>query len=131
MREALDNIKPQVRNLRAYSLRFEPARIKLNQNENPWDMPAAIKHETLKRLEERAWSRYPEFVPATLIERLSVFSGWRSEGILVGNGSNELIQAVLMVTVAAGKRVLICEPTFTLYRQVATVLGGEIIRAPL
>jgi histidinol-phosphate aminotransferase len=70
-------------------------------------------------------------VPTSLIERLSEFSGWQSEGILVGNGSNELIQAVLMVSVAEGKRVLISEPTFTLYRQVATVLGGEVISVPL
>jgi len=131
MRDALDNIKSQVRKLRAYSLRFEPARVKLNQNENPWDMPAEIKAETLRRIEEREWSRYPEFVPASLIQRLSEFSGWPSDGILVGNGSNELIQAVLMVILTEGKRVLISEPTFTLYRQVATVLGGEVISVPL
>jgi len=71
------------------------------------------------------------FVPSTLIERLSDFSGWTSEGILVGNGSNELIQAVLMVTVGNGKRVLLSEPTFTLYRQVATVLGGAVHSVPL
>jgi histidinol-phosphate aminotransferase len=46
--------------------------------------------------------------------------------VIAGTGSNELIQAVLMVTVGPGKRVLISEPTFALYRQVATVLGGEV-----
>src|SRR3989442_11549005 len=99
MRDALDNIKSQVRKLRGYALRFDPAGIKLNQNETRWDMPAAIKGETLRRLEQRQWSRYPEFVPAGLIERLSEFSGWPPDGILIGNGSNELIQAVLMVIV--------------------------------
>lgn len=131
MSDPLDNIKTPVRQLRPYSLRWEPARVKLNQNENPWDMPIEIKQETFKRLEERAWSRYPEFVPASLIERLAEFSGWTADGILVGNGSNELIQALLMVTVGEGRRVLISEPTFTLYRQVATVLGGEVVSVPL
>src|SRR5258707_1472582 len=54
-----------------------------------------------------------------------------AEGVIAGNGSNELIQALLMVTVGPGKRVLISEPTFALYRQVTTVLGGEVISVPL
>jgi histidinol-phosphate aminotransferase len=131
MSDPLDNIKTPVRGLRPYSLRLEPAEVKLNQNENPWDMPIEIKQETFKRLEERAWSRYPEFVPSSLVERLAQFSKWTADGILVGNGSNELIQAVLMVTVGEGRRVLISEPTFTLYRQVVTVLGGEVVSVPL
>jgi histidinol-phosphate aminotransferase len=131
MSDPMDNIKTPVRQLRPYSLRWEPARVKLNQNENPWDLPIEIKQETFKRLEERAWSRYPEFVPSSLIERLAEFSGWTADGILVGNGSNELIQALLMATIGEGRRVLISEPTFTLYRQVVTVLGGEVVSVPL
>jgi histidinol-phosphate aminotransferase len=131
MRDPLENIKPYVRQIRPYSLRLEPARVKLNQNENPWDMPTEIKRETFRRLEDRAWSRYPEFVPSSLIARLAEFSGWTADGTLAGNGSNELIQALLMVTVAEGKRVLISEPTFALYRQIATLLGGEVVSVPL
>ena len=131
MRDPLENVKPQVRALRPYSLRFEDARIKLNQNENPWDTPSQIKRETFRRLENRHWSRYPEFIASRLIGRLAEFSNWNAEGTLVGNGSNELIQAVLMVAVSNGKRVLINEPTFSLYRQVTTILGGEIVSVPL
>jgi len=131
MRDPLENIKPCVRGIRPYSLRVEPARVKLNQNENPWDMPIEIKQETLRRLQDRPWSRYPEFTPSSLINRLAEFSGWTADGVLVGNGSNELIQALLMAAVCEGKRVLISEPTFALYRQVSTVLGGEVVSAPL
>jgi histidinol-phosphate aminotransferase len=46
--------------------------------------------------------------------------------LLAGNGSNELIQALLMVTLKEGKRVLICEPTFALYRQVSAVLCADV-----
>jgi len=59
MIDPLDAIKPEVRALRPYSLRFEPALVKLNQNENPWNMPVEIRDETFKRLQDRAWSRYP------------------------------------------------------------------------
>src|SRR5207302_841344 len=80
---------------------------------------------------ERAWSRYPDFVPRRLHERLAEFSGWKPEGIIAGNGSNELIQALLMVTFEPGKRVLISEPTFALYRQITSVLGGEVVSVSL
>src|SRR5437764_10182505 len=127
----LDTIKPRVRELKAYTLSPDRASVKINQNENPWDAPEAIKRETLRRLSRRAWSRYPDFRPASLHEKLAAFAGWRADGVVAGNGSNELIQATLMVTIGEGRRVLISEPTFALYRQVATVLGGEVLSVPL
>ena len=131
MSESLDVIKSAVRNLKAYTLSPHRASIKLNQNENPWDVTPAIKAETLRRLENRKWSRYPDFIPTSLHERLANFASWSPDGVLAGNGSNELIQALLMVTINDRKRVLISEPTFALYRQVTRVLGGEVISLPL
>ena len=131
MSSLLEAIKPRVRELRAYSLSPERAAVKINQNENPFDLPPAVKQETLRRLDARAWSRYPDFSPAGLHERLAGFAGWRADGVVAGNGSNELIQALLMVTMGEGRRVLISEPTFALYRQVATILGGEVVSVPL
>jgi len=129
---SIDNsIKDSVLALRAYTLSPRRASVKLNQNENPWDAPAEIKQETLKRMQDRAWSRYPDFSPQRLHDRLAEFSGWQPDGIIAGNGSNELIQALLMVTIGEGKRVLISEPTFALYRQITTVLDGEVVSVPL
>jgi len=126
MTAPLEIIKPAVRALRAYTLSPHRASVKLNQNENPWDAPAEIKEEVLRRFAARKWSRYPDFVPASLNEKLAQFAEWKEDGIIAGNGSNELIQAVLMVAVGPGKRVLISEPTFALYKQITTVLGGEV-----
>ena len=131
MPDGTEYIKPRVRELRAYTLSPDRANVKINQNENPWDMPSEIKEEARRRLERRAWSRYPDFVPASLHERLAAFADWSPDGVIAGNGSNELIQALLMVTVSEGRRVLIAEPTFALYRQVTTILGGEIVSVPL
>ncbi len=52
MIDSLRSIKNQVRALRAYSLSPHRASIKINQNENPFDAPPAIKEETLRRLEK-------------------------------------------------------------------------------
>ena len=131
MSKPLNAIKAKVQALRAYSLSSDRASIKLNQNENPWNLPPEIGSEILRRVNERPWSRYPDFHARALHERLAEFAGWKADGIIAGNGSNELIQALLMVTVGSGTRVLISEPTFALYRQITTVLGGEVISLPL
>ncbi|HZI18797.1 MAG TPA: histidinol-phosphate transaminase [Pyrinomonadaceae bacterium] len=128
---ATETIKPRVRALKAYGLSPDRASVKINQNENPWDASDLVKRETLRRMGAREWSRYPDFVPAALHEKLAAFNGWTPEGVVAGNGSNELIQATLMVTIGEGRRVLISEPTFALYRQVTTVLGGEVLNVPL
>src|SRR5947208_16845902 len=91
MPSPIDKIKPQVRAIQAYTLAPLRAEVKINQNENPFDLPAAIKEEVLRRLEHRPWSRYPTFVPTELHEKLAAFAGWRADGVLAGNGSNELI----------------------------------------
>jgi histidinol-phosphate aminotransferase len=127
----LEAIKGRVRSLRAYSLKPYRASIKLNQNENPFGLPSPVIDEVLRRVSQREWSRYPDFVPSSLLSRLSDFSGWPREGLLAGNGSNELIQALLMVTVGRSKRVLLCEPTFSLYRQISNVLEADVHRTPL
>lgn len=131
MFEPLDKIKIQVKKLSAYTLNAPECRVKINQNENPYDMPEEIKQEVLNRLANRPWSRYPTFVPVDLLVTMAKFSDWRADGILAGNGSNELIQALLSVTVGTGTKVLISEPTFTLYRLLIEVLGGEVISLPL
>ncbi len=128
---AIEKIKPAVRAITAYTLAPYRASIKINQNENPFDMPETIKRDVEERLQNRQWSRYPDFVPTPLLEALARHAGWQPDGTLAGNGSNELIQATLMVTVGQGARVLIPEPTFTLYRQIVTVMGGEVISVPL
>ena len=129
--DPLRHVQPAVRGLAAYTLALREAPVKLNQNENPWDLPEPVKRRVLERALARPWNRYPDFDPRELIEALADFSGWRADGILAGNGSNELIEALLLVTVGTGTRVVIPEPTFTLYALITTILGGEPVRVRL
>ena len=121
-----DVIKPEVRGLSAYTLKHFDADVKLDQNENPYELPADLKREVLDWMLHRPWGRYPEFVPAAMIRTLAKFTGWHEEGILIGNGSNELIQATLTVTLGPGRRLAIPQPTFTLYKLMATALQAQV-----
>ncbi|HUK22196.1 MAG TPA: histidinol-phosphate transaminase [Gemmatimonadales bacterium] len=129
--DALALIKPKVRAQSAYTLNAPSAARKLNQNESPYDVPPAIKDAVLARVRELSWNRYPAFSPESLLERLARRHDWTAEGVLVGNGSNELIQASLMVSVGEGIGVVTSVPTFTLYRLMTEVLGGRHIGVPL
>ncbi|HEX2488046.1 MAG TPA: histidinol-phosphate transaminase [Blastocatellia bacterium] len=131
MNSPLDKIKPNVRDIAAYTLAPLEAPIKVNQNENPFGMPREIKEEVMRRVMRRDWARYPEFVPASLLKKLAKYAGWREDGVMAGNGSNEMIQSVVNSIVEKGVRVVLPEPTFSVYRQVVTVAGGEIISVPL
>jgi histidinol-phosphate aminotransferase len=123
--EGLALIKPAVRAQPAYTLAAPQARRKLNQNESPYDLPPELKREILATVAASPWQRYPEFAPLELLARLAEHYGWVADGILVGNGSNELIQATLSVTLGAGDAVVAPTPTFSLYRLLTTVLGGR------
>ena len=131
MSDILRHVKPAVRSIGAYTLAARSSAVKINQNENPYDLPESIKRRVLESALARPWSRYPDFDPRPLVERLAQFSGWQPDGILVGNGSNEMIEALLLVTVGPGTRVVVPEPTFTLYALLTRILGGETIRVGL
>lgn len=131
MASILDKVKPAVKAISAYTLREYDYDLKMNQNENPDDVPAALKEKVLDFARDRSWSRYPPFIPMELRERLAEYAGWRADGVLVGNGSNEIIQALMTVFLGQGKRLVIPSPTFTVYRLLATVLGAEVEQVPL
>ncbi|MBV9773863.1 MAG: histidinol-phosphate transaminase [Gemmatimonadetes bacterium] len=128
---ALKHVKPQVRELGAYTLRPYEPRVKLNQNESPYDVPDQIKQRIAERLADRPWNRYPPFVASNFISAVAQATGWPAEGILVANGSNELIQSFFAVVVGEGTPVVVPEPTFTLYRLMAEVNGGRVVSVPL
>jgi histidinol-phosphate aminotransferase len=124
-------LRPEISTLAEYRLRQYPHRIKLNQNENPYELPAEIKEEILRRLAAMRWSRYPAFVPREQIAKVASFAGWTSEGTLLGNGSNELLQLIFACVLERGKSVVISQPTFTLYKILARSLGATAVEVPM
>src|SRR2546427_6455586 len=92
---ALASIKPEVRAQQAYTLTALAAARKLNQNESPFDAPDGVKDAVLAAARAAPWNRCPPDSPVELLERLARRHGWAPDGVLVGNGPDELIQAAL------------------------------------
>jgi histidinol-phosphate aminotransferase len=130
-RSPSDVIKPEVRRLSAYTLKHVKADVKLDQNENPYELPQDLKEEVARRVLARPWGRYPEFVPQSTIAAISKFTGWTEDGILIGNGSNELIMAGLSVVLGNARKAVIPQPTFTLYKLLSSVFEANAVTVPM
>jgi histidinol-phosphate aminotransferase len=115
-----------VRDLAGYHLSPLPYKVKVNQNENPYDLPAEVKREILAQFAGEAWSRYPPFVPEALHQALGEHYGFGADWVLAGNGSNEVLYATLAVTLGQGDHVVVPVPTFSLYGLLARVLGATV-----
>jgi histidinol-phosphate aminotransferase len=113
-------VRPELRRLSPYHLDLRPCRHKLDQNEVPWDLPRRIKRAVTDALLEADWARYPDFHADALRRDLAELHGHPWEGVLVGNGSNELLSVALTALVGAGTdaghEILGAEPSFGLYR---------------
>lgn len=126
-RRPRDLVRADVRALSAYHLDQVEHRFKLDQNEVPWDLPADVKDAVARRLVERDWARYPDFHGDGMRRGLAELNGHPFEGVLVGNGSNELLGVALEALAGPGDTVLSFEPTFGLYRMLALRPGARLI----
>ena len=117
-------VRPELRRLTAYHLDLSPCRHKLDQNESPYEPPARLKRQVAAELLAADWARYPDFHADALRRDLGAFHGWPPEGVLVGNGSNELLDVCLSALVEPGGEVLGREPSFSLYRMMVLKAGG-------
>ena len=125
LESALELINPGVRALKAYHLEPKDVAVKLNQNENPFDWPADVKGEVAAFCIRRPWNRYPDFIPSELKEALAEYAGVGAGNVVVGNGSNEMLLVLLLTLTGAGRPLLTCQPTFTVYRLLATGMGRD------
>lgn len=126
-------IKPSVLALDAYSVKgkpLSPELIKLNQNENPFDLPAELKKELTAELARIPWNRYPDVFPSELIAALAADLNVPMESVIAANGSNELMYSILMAVVGKGTKVLLPVPTFFLYEKIVRILEGDLIEVP-
>jgi histidinol-phosphate aminotransferase len=129
--KTLNLINKSIRSLTAYHLEPEECVVKLNQNENPFDWPKAIKEEIGRFCVERPWNRYPPFIPEALKDALAAYAGAPRGGVIVGNGSNEMLLVLLLSLVKRETTVVFCQPTFTVYRILADGLGAKTVAVPL
>ena len=95
-------IKPAVARLQAYDTHKRPGQVKLDANEHPFMLPPAIRDAVLQALAAVSINRYPDPAAEGLRHTLAKMLDVTPDMLLLGNGSDELVQMVLMACGAPG-----------------------------
>jgi len=125
-------IRPEVAALTAYHVPPAEGLIKLDAMENPYPLPAELVDLWLERLRGVALNRYPDPEAVALKARLRAVTGLpEDQGLLLGNGSDEIIQMLALAVGGPGRVVLAPEPGFVMYRMIARFTGMDYVGVPL
>ncbi len=128
-----DFFRPDILAASAYHVPDAGGFIKLDAMENPYDWPPEMVDAWLDHLRQAHPNRYPDPQAPALKQALRRHAGVPEEmAILLGNGSDEIIQILLMALVGrAGATVLAPQPTFVMYREIARWLNLDFVGVPL
>ncbi len=125
-------IRPEIRALKAYHVPDSAGMVKLDAMENPYAWPEDVKQAWLATLHGVAINRYPDPDARRLRAHLSAALGVPAGmDLILGNGSDELIQIILMAVAKPGAVVLAPTPTFVMYEMIATFTGMKFAGVPL
>jgi len=125
-------IRPEIQALNAYQVPDAAGLIKLDAMENPYIWPEGLRGEWLETLQAVHLNRYPDPQGGELRAVLRAFTGIPDAmGLLLGNGSDELIQMLVLAVARPGCKILSLEPGFVMYRMIALFAGMEYVGVPL
>jgi histidinol-phosphate aminotransferase len=131
-RDIKNLLNPALRNIAVYKVEGgQQAEIKLNQNESPFDLPVWLKEEILGEFQREPWNRYPEILPYKGMKAYADFLGVSPDSVMMSNGSNEMLYTIFLACLGPGKKVLIPDPSFSLYEKIALLLQSQIISVPM
>lgn len=122
-------IDPLVKSFEPYRVVEGNYRIRLDKNENPYDLPDWVKEEMFEELRELSLNRYPHVTSMPAREAIADFYGLSPENVAVGNGGDELIGH--LVRLFRGNHVVVTPPTFGMYTFYARLNGFPLVEVPL
>ena len=103
------------------------AEVRLNTNESPFAPPDEWREQLLAALEEVSFHRYPDRPATELRQAVADLHGVTAEEVFCANGSNEVLQSVLLAFGGPGRRALLFEPTYALHSHIARITGTEVV----
>ena len=123
------NIRQDIASLKPYEAHVVEGNIKLDANENPFAWPSGMKEELFAK--EIDFNRYPDGKAQVLRDEIALYNGVGAEEVLLGNGSDELIQIILHTFGGRGSSLLIHPPTFSMYANAAAITSTYLAEVPL
>ena len=102
-------------------------RVRLNTNESPFPPPAAWHDAFASEVSRVEWHRYPDRSAGELRRGIAELHGVSPSQVFVANGSNEVLQTLLLTFAGPGRTVATFEPTYQLHAHIARLTGATVV----
>jgi histidinol-phosphate aminotransferase len=101
--------------------------VRLNTNESPEPPPEGFADAVAARVAEIAWHRYPQRSASDLRSRIGANYGLPASQVFAANGSNEVLQTLLLTFAGPGRSAAVFEPTYALHSHLSRIAGTAVI----
>jgi len=129
--DLMELVRDKIKDLKAYQVENLDECTKLHANENPYPPSPELLNKIFQRLDELELNRYPDPDCRNLKKTIANRTGALTEQIIIGNGSDELIQYLMQVLCDAEETIAFPDPTFAMYGITAQCLGLSPVSFPL
>ncbi len=124
--DGLPAVRPDLAELVGYHSAQVDVDVRLNTNESPMSPPAGWLADFRAGLEAIDFNRYPDREALELRRAIGESHGVGPEQVFCANGSNEVLQSLLLAFGGPGRTVALFEPTYTLHRHIARTTGTNV-----
>ena len=130
-------LRQEILDLHAYPVPNSIGMVKLDAMENPYSLPLPLREEIARLVADEPLNRYPDATAHALkasireVINLPPENSSSAMQILLGNGSDEIIQLLAMATAKPGAILMSVEPSFVMYKMIAAFTGMQYIGVPL
>ncbi len=119
-------VRPDLVRLSGYHSPQVDVEVRLNTNESPFAPPDTWRAELAAAVADVDFNRYPDRQARALREALARHHGVAAEQVFCANGSNEVLQSLLLAYGGPGRSVALFEPTYQLHAHIARITGTRV-----
>jgi histidinol-phosphate aminotransferase len=120
-------VRADLRALEGYHSPQVDVEVRLNTNESPLPPPVAFRDALAAEVSQIEWHRYPDREARALRAAIGELHGVEPEMVFAANGSNEVLQTILLAYAGPGRTVATFEPTYQMHAQIARVVGSTVV----
>jgi histidinol-phosphate aminotransferase len=120
-------VRDDLRALEGYHSAQVDVRVRLNTNESPFEPPDAWRDAFAAELSRVEWHRYPDRAATALRADIARLHRVLPGQVFAANGSNEVLQTLLLTYAGPGRTVATFEPTYQLHGHIARLTGATVI----
>jgi histidinol-phosphate aminotransferase len=120
-------VRDDLQTLEGYHSAQVDVDVRLNTNESPFPPPRGFSDAVASEISRVDWNRYPDRAALALRTDIAEMHGVDPAQVFVANGSNEVLQTILLAYAGPGRTVVTFEPTYQMHAQIARVTGATVV----